>query len=198
MPREQHGDEHAPAPVGLCHRRSQKSPSTSRGPGAQVLARRAVPCITSVSCCMLLFREKFLFIFAIFFFARKMSKGVHAAQRKNGSPAICMPHQILIIYSPCLLPTLDGTAPHEGFTRGAFGGGKKTQQKTSSTAATNCMARTESWGPCSRHRIPRFLTEGRGPLSVWGGREALHSQAGRPWEAGYAWELARVAGLPAL
>lgn len=44
-----------------------------------------------------------------------------------------MPHQILIIYYPHLLLTLDGTAPHDGFIRGAFAG------KMSSTAITNCM-----------------------------------------------------------
>lgn len=81
------------------------------------------------------FQRKVIYLCLFFFFlARKMSKGVQAAQRKNGSPAICMPHQILIIYSPCLLPTLDGTAPREGFVRGAFGG-----KKTSNTATTNCM-----------------------------------------------------------
>lgn len=50
-----------------------------------------------------------------------ISKPTQAAPRKNGNPAICMPHQILIIYYPCLLLTLDGTATHDGFIRDAFG-----------------------------------------------------------------------------
>lgn len=70
---------------------------------------------------MFLFKEKFIFIFAFFFFALA---NVLLVQRKNGSPAICMPHQILIIHYPCLLLTLDGTATHDGFITDAFAGKK--------------------------------------------------------------------------
>lgn len=69
---------------------------------------------------MLLFKEKFIFIFAIFFLPEWLAN-VLSAQRKNGSPAICMPHQILIIHYLCLLLTLDGTATQDGFITGAFG-----------------------------------------------------------------------------
>ena len=68
---------------------------------------------------MCLFKEKFIFIFAFFFFFFYLAN-VLLAQRENGSPAICMPHQILIIHYPCLLLTLDGTATHDGFITGAF------------------------------------------------------------------------------
>lgn len=80
---------------------------------------------------MCLFKEKFIFIFAFFFL---LLANVLLAQRKNGSPAICMPHQILIIHYPCLLLTLDGTATHDGFITGTFA-----EKKMSSTAITNCM-----------------------------------------------------------
>ena len=71
---------------------------------------------------MFLFKEKFIFIFAFFFFALA---NVLLVQRENGSPAICMPHQVLITHYPCLLLTLGATAIHDGFITDAFAEKKK-------------------------------------------------------------------------
>ena len=78
------------------------------------------------------FQRKVHIYLCLFFFALS---NVLLVQRKNGSPAICMPHQILIIHYPCLLLTLDGTAIHDGFITDAFA----EKKKKSNTAITNCM-----------------------------------------------------------